>query len=494
MRICSLLKRLLKIVIVRYKRFFLYFIAIISLSSVFWLCRKFGNPSIEQFIFHFQVGTDGLDKFGTILLFNYLKNCILVPFICAFIVVLVEEELKKYFNKKDIKIHRSVVCIFGKNIPIYIFLSALIIASMRFGLLLYLDTTSNVDFIKENYINPKTVTLVKGNNKNLILIYVESLEKNYSNTSLFDRNLLEPLDKIEGVEFEKFAQMPGTGWTIAGMVSSQCGIPLKPLILADGNSTGELVKDFLPNATCLGDTLSQLGYENVFIGGASLSFSGKENFLITHGYTRVMGKKEWVSTGKYKEDEMSQWGLHDDSLMKEARVELDRLFKTKKLFNLTILTLDTHFPKGFISETCSNKGVSSFEDIVDCSVKEVSDFINYAKAKGYLKNTNIVVLGDHLSMPNPVYKKLIKVERQIYSKWISEEACSVNRAEIIHFDIAPTILEFIGVKVIGDRYGLGYSGLFQSSDLPSKNRNETYIENLSKRSDFYKQLWFSDKL
>lgn len=74
-----------------------------------------------------------------------------------------------------------------------------------------------------------------------------------------------------------------------------------------------LQKGFLNRAVCLGDVLTQAGYRQVFLGGASSTFAGKGSFLRSHGYDEVNGKPELA---KLLDDpsNMSGWGLYDDSL------------------------------------------------------------------------------------------------------------------------------------------------------------------------------------
>ena len=58
-------------------------------------------------------------------------------------------------------------------------------------------------------------------------IYGESLERTWFDNNAFP-NLTPELGalKNESLDFSHTAQLPGTDYTIAGMVASQCGIPL----------------------------------------------------------------------------------------------------------------------------------------------------------------------------------------------------------------------------------------------------------------------------
>jgi phosphoglycerol transferase len=66
---------------------------------------------------------------------------------------------------------------------------------------------------------------------------------------------------------------------------------------------------------------------------------------------------------------MNDWGLYDDMLFIEAEKKLDELESHPNTpFNLTLLTIDTHGPNGYVSKHCANQhGVtkSNFEGIVE---------------------------------------------------------------------------------------------------------------------------------
>ncbi len=118
---------------------------------------------------------------------------------------------------------------------------------------------------------------------NLVYIYGESLERTYFD----ERGLSWPdagtgrAEKDQSLDFSHTEQLPGTDYTIAGMVASQCGIPL--FAPFEGNASASM-SSFFPQNICLGDILKNSGYENYFIQGANLRFAGKDVFLKSHGF------------------------------------------------------------------------------------------------------------------------------------------------------------------------------------------------------------------
>ena len=129
---------------------------------------------------------------------------------------------------------------------------------------------------------------------NLVYIYGESLERTYFDNDAFP-NLTPELGKIkdQGLDFSNTMQLPGTDYTIAGMVASQCGIPL--FAPFEGNASAS-VSSFFPQNICLGDILKNSGYENYFVQGANLRFAGKDVFLKSHGFDHLYGAEELKTT------------------------------------------------------------------------------------------------------------------------------------------------------------------------------------------------------
>lgn len=232
------------------------------------------------------------------------------------------------------------------------------------------------------------------------------------------------------------------------------------------------------------------GYRNVFLGGAPLSFAGKGRFLRDHGYEETWGREEWERAG-VKPGELNAWGMYDSALFERARAALDRLHAGKQPFNLTLLTLDTHQPFGFLSNSCRQRGAANFQGIVSCASQQIAEFIAFAQARGYLEDTTIVVIGDHLAYPNPIYDRLQKAgdRRGMFNLFIGRDLPKANTAELLPFDLFPTLLELVGVRVNGDRLGLGYSAVGEPEAVRPQGWTERWSKVVVRSSARYDQLW-----
>lgn len=300
---------------------------------------------------------------------------------------------------------------------------------------------------------------------NLVYIYGESLERTYFQPELFP-DLAPELTglKDSALDFSHTGQLPGTDYTIAGMVSSQCGIPL--FAPFEGNSSSSM-SSFFPKNVCLGDILKTSGYENYFMQGADLRFAGKDVFLQSHGFDYMFGAQELkgiVADPTYR----NNWGFYDDTVLDEVYQKYMELSKANKRFSLFTLTVDTHHPDGFISKTCHRRSytfdgkVNQSFSAVACSQEHVAALIEKIKASPYFKNTVIVVSSDHLAMNNTAWKYLNKQERDnlffiIRGDKPEQKLIPVKRSTL---DNGATVLDILG----GDNYiGLGRSSLSSES-------------------------------
>jgi len=356
---------------------------------------------------------------------------------------------------------------FGLLVPALVLGVASPAFATNVGMVSFIQNSVPSTFIESFYEFPEDIQAPQ-EQLNVVMIYVESLENTYRNPELWGENLLDTLDAAtnDWVTFENFEEVRGTGWTIAGLVASQCGVLLKEdnqfdirqqLGLKSINRIGEQVDSFMPGITCLGDILSEAGYANHFVGGADPEFAGKGKFFQEHGYDSVKGRPHWESVG---ETNFTKWGLHDDDLLRHAKTELDQLHAAEKPFNLTVLTVDTHRPEGHLSETCERKGAEDLPGIVACTSDLLADFLGYMENKGYLEDTVVVVTGDHLSMPNVVQDTMdLEPNRTIYNRFWSPRGAEANRPDFYHFSMLPTVLDMMGFEYPGTELALGVSGV-----------------------------------
>lgn len=469
-------------------RFLAYFLAFFLLGFSHWLGASFDSPSIDQILYHLHY-SDGMGiDIGRIFLWTFAVECLAFPLAFAVAAVILQTMVSRMVERsKPRRLHRAV----GAVLPAMALCCGAAALMAKLSVFSWIGYHFAEDRFSRHFVDPAQVRLrpQPGKLKNLVLIYVESLEETYGDTHVWGRDLLLPLRNLGGVGFGNYRPAPGTNWTIAGIVASQCGVPLRIVSQSDLKSGGDGARAFLPGATCLGDILHQHGFRNVFLGGAPLSFAGKGKFFQDHHYDQTFGREEWQKEG-VDEKELGEWGLYDDELYARAKLKLAQLHASGQRFNLTLLTLDTHNPHGFRSPGCRRRGLKSFEDIVECASTQAADFVQFIQRSGYLKDTNVVILGDHLAVSNPLYDALRKIhDRRIFNDFISQEPVRKNTEDILPFDLFPSILEFVGFDVPRRRLGLGYSGFGEpETDRPKDRLTDLVLPSLS-GSASYGRLW-----
>lgn len=298
-----------------------------------------------------------------------------------------------------------------------------IVFSILFLLLAVVAHPATVDWLKlsqkhdgepfQKYYRTPYLQHTGSKKKNFIFIYLESLERTYFDDRIFP-DLVKHLDQLEAenIAFTNIGGYPETGWTIAGMVASQCGIPL--VSPSHGNSMGGM-DSFLAGATCMGDLLHGEGYHLVYMGGAALEFAGKGKFYHSHGFSEVLDRYE-LTPLLDDQSYLSSWGLHDDSLFELAWEKFERLSNGDKPFGLYLLTLDTH-GGDYISKSCRNIPYGDGKDFVlngvACTDYLLNNFIDQVRTSPWSDDTLIIVASDHKAM-RPGRLRKSKTRRNLF--------------------------------------------------------------------------------
>ena len=322
------------------------------------------------------------------------------------------------------------------------------------------------------------------NRPNLIYIYLEGFERSFLDDSTFP-GLAPNLRRLESqaLSFNNIKEVYGTRWTIAGMVASQCGLPLQPV--ANANKPGT----FMPGAYCLGDILHENDYYLAYLGGASMRFGGKGNFYTTHKFDLVEGRSELL-TRLPESTPVSEWGLYDEKLFSLVADKHLQLSQLEGPFGLFLLTLDTHPPEGYPSSSCSGiqyrDGSNPTLNAVHCSDLLVSQLVKKIMSVKSFDNTLIVVASDHLSLNSTASNRLEQVRRRNLFFVLGDNISpGVSDRYGSPLDITPTLLSLMGTSIA--EFNLGVDLLGKQPTLVEKSIDpDRDLRTWSKRlQDFY---------
>ncbi len=442
------------------RKFLWMFLLILFLvMTVVWLLASyFSGSGVDQVVFfHLRYGVQGAG----------LSEYMLIIFVGIFLVLLASLVVwwvgRKWKRSKYIvgRLRFFVATIF---LLFGIFLS-LVSNEIVFDALEYHGGERN-DFY-DYYREPSIQSVNDSEPMNLVYIYAESFERTYFDEVKFP-GLIKNLREFQkqSLDFSNIEQTPYAGWTIAGMVSSQCGLPLYTTFVPEEI---EGMSNFMPRATCLGDLLKKVGYELAYFGGADLAFAGKGNFYRTHGFDWLEGKLE-LENELVDPNYQTSWGLYDDSLLQIAKRKFLQLGDKGEPFGFFALTLDTHHPYGHPSASCEGLKYGDLDnsilDSVMCSDYLLADFIQFVRDSEYGERTIIVLASDHLAMRNAAYYMLNDPEEDRRNLFLIFDPRSKVGEEIVSpgatLDIGATLLPFLGFE--GD-IGLGRNLLEEGSVL-----------------------------
>ena len=324
-------------------------------------------------------------------------------------------------------------------------------------------------FIDDNYVDPADVSLKFPERKrNLIYIFLESMETTYADKEsggAFDQNVIPELTRL-AQENEDFSgtdpainggyAMPGATWTIAAMFSETSGIPLSISIEDNSMDTQD---SFFASAITLGDILEQAGYTQSLLIGSDATFGGRRLYFTEHGNFDILDYMYARDTQRIPEDYRVWWGYEDQKLFEFAKERVTELAAGEQPFNLTMLTVDTHFEDGYPCQICRNTyGDDQYSNVMACSSRQVDRFVKWVQQQDFYENTTIVLIGDHPTMDSDFCEDVDgEYVRRVYTSYINSAVGVATDTKRVYttFDNFPTTLASLGVEIEGERLGLG---------------------------------------
>ena len=488
----------------------LFAVVLIFLSSN-WLLTNYGNIKVDELLFYIFVPIKTAER-G--LINSFITNSLIPSLMISSILFIILYCLVKEINKHNffeicIRIRSKILSFNMKKVTVLflfrlvevaIALSVIYISMNKLHVFEYIkEQMMSSPFIKDNYIDPRKSNIVfPDKKKNLIYIYVESLESTYFSKEYggaMSDNLLEPITDLvkNNIYFSSTENFGGgaltlaaTSYTSAALVAHTAGLPLKINGNEINNSYGH--RSFLKGAYTLGEILEKENYNQMFMIGSDKQFGNRDVYFETHGNYIIYDLNTAKEKNKIPKDYHVWWGFEDGKLFEYAKEEITKLSKKEEPFNFTLLTANTHHVGGYIEESCEQKFNDNYANAIYCSAGQLDEFVSWLKEQDFYENTVIVIVGDHLSMDPNFFDNIdADYQRTVFNLFINSSVTTKNTNNRVFttMDMFPTTLASMGVKVEGDKLGLG-TNLFSDKQTITEEYGFDYVNSeISKNSLFY---------
>ena len=482
----------------------LFTLGMVAYAATIWGGEAYGDLSPDQILINLISPTVG-NEVG--VYYSVFEGPVLkTAFYSTVFILFTFSPYKLTFNRNDKR--RVLISGFARRIVALLLSVTMFIGSFAYGIVkfqladLFSAYFFNSSFIEKNYTAPTDDNITFPEQKrNLILIYLESMENTFLSKELggyMEENLIPELTELanEGYVFSHtenklggFLPSTGAGWSVAAMVNMGIGLPMK--VPTDGNAYGS-AGNFLPGATAIGDILHAQGYEQTVMFGADAAFGGLDHYFNLHGEFNIFDYRAAIEKGLIPEDYYVWWGYEDDKLYEYARTELTRLYETGKPFHFIMETADTHAPEGYLSPNAEKKFPDQYSNTIYYSQAEAVKFVRWIQSQPFYDNTTVVIIGDHLTMASCISEKVKDYQRTCFNLILNPDESLANLPETqfrnrqwASFDMFPTMLASIGVKIDGNRLGIGTNLFSDEKTLFETYGVEKVNESLTPKSDFY---------
>lgn len=479
---------------------FLAGLSVLLALSVRWMFATWTNLSMDELVYHLTAPLDGTN---TDMIWDYVRVCVVPTVLVIFFLVLIRMAWRK---KEKVHLFKGII-----NLAALVgIILVLVYTWVELGVGNYLknrNTESN--FIEEEYVDPMDVAVVFPEQKrNLIYIFLESMETTYSDVDdggAFDENVIPELTEIAQTN-EDFSgidpklnggySLEGTTWTMGAMFAQTSGLPLNLSISANDMDTQD---SFFPGITTLGDILSDAGYTQMLLIGSEAQFGGRKLYFQEHGNYEMEDYSYAIENGLIPSDYKVWWGYEDQKLFEFAKEKLLQLSQGDEPFNLTMLTVDTHFEDGYVCEQCPTEYDTQYSNVMACSSRQVGEFLKWIQQQDFYENTTIVISGDHPTMDSDYCAQIDQegnYDRRVFTAYINAAAYAQDQQERTYstFDNFPTTLAALGVQIDGDRLGLGTNLFSGKQTLLEKFGKSKVNAELKKKSEFIEKLSAVNKI
>ena len=451
------------------------FFFLFALKTELWIYKFSPAITFEHLMFFIRAPIAGV---APDLIFSFLEQCILESAVLSILICYMFDILCliPYFKKK-----------LSRYAAVYTKITALLFAAC-FASFIYDKADSLSDYItkdystfyEENFVTPTPEKITFTTKKNLLLIYLESMEETFGNSKFFAGSLIPDLQKLEteGSKLGTFINGYASDFTQGSIVAAFCGVPSTNFI-----DFAELHPKQAKNIWSLGKILKDNGYSTHAVMGSYGWFHGTKLFLAEHGIDSVIDRSV-IEKNPPENAVINSWGYSDENTFSILKDKISR--QEQRPYFIMAITIDSHFqyqPQGLNEE---NKFSDKYKNIIYNTNKVTAEFISWFKTQPDYKNTVIVIVGDHLRMGNDFE---MPEQRGIYNLFLNAPKPENTNRIFSQIDLFPTLIEAIGGNIDGHKLGLGTSLFSNEKTLAERFSQQELQNNLKKRNKLYDSLW-----
>lgn len=485
----------------------LVFTGVLVAVSAHWGMNYFGTLAIDQILYFLTQPAEGtessqIDAFIQSALIPASAISLAIVRSLAFALAF-RPRVRR--NQPLTGVRRTLVVGFS----VVVFGGTVFLGAQRIGLqALWSYFFESSTLYETEYRNPRKVELTFPKQKrNLIYIYLESTEASYFSKSLggaLSDNLMPRMAELAegpGINFsntEKLGgaqQVPGVGFTAGGMVAQSAGVPVITSVNENDYGSSDATTKYMPGAYSIGQILEQEGYDQTLLLGSDAAFGGRDKYFTQHGHYRILDYPALKEEGVIDPDYHIGWGIDDKTLFSVAREELTSMADEDQPFNLTMLTADTHFEDGVMTDETPTPYDNQYSNVIQYNDTLVGDFLDWAMDQPWYDNTTIVLAGDHLTMAHNFFNDLPEsYTRTVFNLFLNSAVEPVERTnrDFTTLDLYPSTLAAMGVTIEGDRMGLGTNLFSTKKTLMEKLGGKALNAEMAKSSKYYQAKIIKD--
>ena len=468
---------------------------VIIVYAYSYFADHFGQVPFGQLVYHLHTPLDGTD-------ISSYENVIILGAVSTVGAMVVYLLLRWILTRKQ------------SNITVSLWLLCLGLMATSYGVVkasyhfdipeYYAYTHSSTTLYEDHYVDGREVDIIFPERKrNLIYIFLESMEITYADVAsggVMGEDYIPELARL-GLDNETFSdgtvlngahQVSGATYTMGGLAAQTCGVPINENMVSNDtlNGTWESENNYLPGVWSIGDILHEAGYNQEFLIGSNGNFAGRASYFRGHGEYEIEDYNKALEEGRIPKDYKVWWGYEDEKLFQFAKEDVTKLADKEEPFNMTLLTVDTHFTDGYVCDRCEENFGAQYSNVLVCSSRQVAEFVEWVQQQDFYENTTIVIAGDHLT-PDSYYianEGASGFDRRTYVTVVNpsdgKKSNGTNRVYTT-LDLFPTTLSAMGATIEGNRLGLGVDLYSDTPTLVEEIGLDALNTELMKNSDYY---------